>query len=625
MRLRSVFLPGILLAAGAVSSPFLLAQSPVQSCNATPAPAWCAAVEGDRSQGWRRQHRSEVMARNGMVAASQPLAAQVGLDILKKGGNAIDAAVATAATLTLMEPMNVGPAGDLFAIVYVAKENKLYALNASGMAPTGQTVARMNAAGYAASEKTRGPGSGMPSGGILTVTVPGAVWGWDEVLHRFGTMTFKETLQPAIDYAEQGFPVSERIAHDWRLPPGLTPSPGDVRGCCTEIDPDAAATWYIDGKPPEPGQIFRNLGLAKTYRILQQKGRAGFYTSEVAQAIVAKSKALGGTMTMEDLAGYAGEWVTPAATVYHGYDISTLPPPAQTWATGELLNILEVCVPSWTNGQSLAALGPANAKYWHLVVEAKKLAFQDLYRYNGDPNFVEVPLDRLLSKEYARSLCGRVDPNHAAQLPKSSADGTGDTIVLSTADRWGNMVAWVNSLYSSFGSGIVVPGYGITLHNRGGLFTLDAASPNAIAPHKRPFNTLSAAFVTQNAQPSPMRMTVTLMGGDMQAQGIAQVLLNVLDLGANVQAATDMARFRHNQMPNVLGLESALFRLVGGPLKAMGHQVESIDGDTVGGYQSILFTPGPNAPAGRGGALDPITGFYRGGSDHRKDGQAIGY
>jgi len=196
MRLRSVFLPGILLAAGAVSSPFLLAQSPVQSCNATPAPAWCAAVEGDRSQGWRRQHRSEVMARNGMVAASQPLAAQVGLDILKKGGNAIDAAVATAATLTLMEPMNVGPAGDLFAIVYVAKENKLYALNASGMAPTGQTVARMNAAGYAASEKTRGPGSGMPSGGILTVTVPGAVWGWDEVLHRFGTMTFKETLQP---------------------------------------------------------------------------------------------------------------------------------------------------------------------------------------------------------------------------------------------------------------------------------------------------------------------------------------------------------------------------------------------------------------------------------------------
>ena len=341
MRLRSVFLPGILLAGGAVSSSFLLAQSPVQSCNASRAPAWCSAVEGDRSQGWLNQHRSEVMARNGMVTTSQPLAAQVGIDILKKGGNAIDAAVATAAALTLMEPMNVGPAGDLFAVIYVAKENKLYALNASGMAPTGQTIARMNAAGYAASDKTRGPGSGMPPGGVLTVTVPGAVWGWDEVLHRFGTMTFKETLQPAIDYAEQGFPVSERIAHDWIIPPGLTATPGDVRGCCTHIDPDAIATWYINGQPPAPGQIFRNPGLAKTYRILQEKGRAGFYTGEVAQAIVAKSKALGGTMTMEDLASYTGEWVTPAATTYHGYDIATLPPPAQTWATEELLNILE--------------------------------------------------------------------------------------------------------------------------------------------------------------------------------------------------------------------------------------------------------------------------------------------
>ena len=408
-------------------------------------------------------------------------------------------------------------------------------------------------------------------------------------------------------------------------PPGLAATAGEVRGCCSRIDPDAVATWYINGQPPAPGQIFRNPGLAKTYRILQEKGRAGFYTGEVAQAIVAKSKSLGGTMTVEDLAGYAGEWVTPAATTYHGYDISTLPPPAQTWATDELLNILGACVPSWTNGQTLASLGPANPKYWHLVVEAKKLAFEDLYKYNGDPNFVKVPLERLLSNEYAKSLCGRVDPNRAAPMPTSTANSNGDTIVLSTADRWGNMVAWVNSLYSSFGSGVVVPGYGLTLHNRGGLFTLDPASPNAIAPHKRPFNTLSAAFVTQNSRPSPMRMTVTLMGGDMQAQGIAQVLLNVLDLGANVQAATDMARFRHNQMPNVLGLESALFRLVGGPLKAMGHQVESIDGDTVGGYQAILFTPDPNAPGGPDGALQPIKGFYRGGSDHRKDGQAIGY
>jgi gamma-glutamyltranspeptidase / glutathione hydrolase len=463
----------------------------------------------------------------------------------------------------------------------------------------------------------------MPTGGILTVTVPGTVWGWDEVLHRFGSLTFNETLQPAIDYAEQGFPVSERIAHDWRIPRGLPPAAGDPRGCCTKVDPDGIATWYVNGQPPTPGQIFRNPDLAKTYRILQQKGRDGFYKGEVAQAIVAKSHALGGMMTLDDLAAYGGEWVSPVVTNYHGYDVSTLPAPAQTWATDEMLNILEACVPLWAPGQTLATLGPANPKYWHLVVEAKKLAFNDLYAYNGDPNFVSVPLDRLLSKPYAKSLCGRVSPDRASGMtPVSQAGGLGDTIVLSTADRWGNMVAWVNSLYNGFGSGITVPGYGLTLHNRGGLFTLDPKSPNVIAPNKRPFNTLSAGFVMQGGRPM---MTVTLMGGDMQAQGIAQVLLNVLDLGANLQAATDMARFRHNQMPNVLGLESQLFALVGGQLKAMGHKVESINGDTVGGYQAIMFSPDPNAPGAAGGGLAPIKGFYRAGSDHRKDGQAAGY
>ena len=237
MRLRSVFLPGILLAGGAVSSSFLLAQSPVQSCNASRAPAWCSAVEGDRSQGWLNQHRSEVMARNGMVTTSQPLAAQVGLDILKKGGNAIDAAVATAAALTLMEPMNVGPAGDLFAVIYVAKENKLYALNASGMAPTGHDDRKDECRGLRRLRQDPWSGFGDASGRHPDRHRPGAVWGWDEVLHRFGTMTFKETLQPAIDYAEQGFPVSERIAHDWIIPPGLTATPGDVRGCCTQHRP----------------------------------------------------------------------------------------------------------------------------------------------------------------------------------------------------------------------------------------------------------------------------------------------------------------------------------------------------------------------------------------------------
>ena len=600
---------------------FLTAQSPVASCNASPKPAWCSGVPGDRSQGWLSQRRSEVMARNGVVATSQPLAAQAGLDVLKKGGNAIDAAVATAAVLTVVEPMMVGPAGDLFLIVYIAKEHKLYALDASGKAPSGQTLARMNGLGYVWDPKNWAPGSGMPQRGILSVTVPGAVWGWDEVLRRFGTMTFKETLQPAIDYAEQGFPVSERIAFDWRLPNAFGPVAGDARGCCTQRDADAVATWYVNGRPPVAGQIFRNPGLARTYRLLQQQGRTGFYTGEVARALVDKSTSVGGTMTMADLANYSGEWVTPARTNYHGYDVFTLPPPAQTWATDEILNILEECVPVWAPGRTLASFGPASAKYWHFVVEAKKLAFQDLYAFNADPNFSKVPLDRLLSKAHAKSLCARVNPDRASTpAAGSSTDTGGDTIVLSAADRDGNMVAWVNSLFSIFGSGVTVPGYGISLHNRAGLFTLDPRSPNVIAPQKRPFNTLSAGFVMRNDQPL---MTVTLMGGDMQAQGIAQVLLNVLDLGANVQAASDMARFRHVQVPNVLTMESPLAARVGPALRAMGHNVQSVNGDNMGGYQAIMFTPDETAAPATPGS--PIRGFFRAGSDHRKDGQAVGF
>ena len=599
------------------------AQSPVQSYNESPAPAWCRAVAGDRSQGWLAQRRSEVLARNGIVATSHPLAAEAGLEILRRGGNAIDAAVTASAVLSVVEPMNVGPAGDLFAVVYVARERKVYALNASGKAPAAQTLARMNELGYRWNPKNWSPGSGMPPAGILTVTVPGAVWGWDDVLRRFGTMTFKETLKPAIDYAEQGFPVSERVAHDWRLPRGLTKAPGDPRGCCTEVDPDSVATWYTNGRPPVAGQLQTNPGLARTFRLLQAQGRDGFYRGEVARALLAKSASAGGMMTLEDLASYSGEWSAPARSVYHGYDIYTLPPPAQTWAAGEILNILEACVPSWAPGQTLATLGPANPLYWHFVVEAKKLAFNDLYAFNADPTFAAVPVERLLSQSHARSLCSRVNPKRASGTAAGgNADTGSDTIVLSAADRDGNMVAWVNSLYDSFGSGLTVPGYGITLHNRGNLFTLDPKSPNVIAPGKRPFNTLSAGFVMRGEQPL---MTVTLMGGDMQAQGIAQVLLNVLDLGANLQAATDMARFRHRQVPNLLTMESPLAALVGGPLRAMGHEVQSVNGDTMGGYQAIMFTPDTAVPGATPGTRQPIRGFYRAGSDHRKDGQAVGF
>jgi gamma-glutamyltranspeptidase/glutathione hydrolase len=597
------------LVAGAAIAVIAQTVPAMPSCSGIPRPAFCEAVRGDRAEGWLAQTRSEVMAPHGVVVASQPLAAQAGLRILQQGGNAIDAAVATAAVLNVVEPMMVGIGGDLFTLIYSAKEHKLFVLNASGMAPSGATLAHFNALGYHASAANWGPGSGMPPGGILPVTVPGTVWGWDAVLKRFGTMTLKEALAPAVDYAQNGFPVSERIAADWRLPPALP-----LRGCCSELDPDSVKTWYVNGKPVTTGQRFRNPDLAHALQMIQQQGVDAFYRGDIARAIVAKSAALGGTMTLEDLAAYKGEWVEAATTTYHGFDVMELPPPAQAWATNEMLNILEACVPKWAPGQTLAGLGPANAKYWHLMIEAKKLAYTDLYRYNADPNAVAVPIGRLLSKPYAASLCGKVDPARASSPgPKGNADGNGDTIVLSAGDSAGNMVSWVNSNFDEFGSGITVPGYGFILHNRGSLFSLDANSPNAIAPHKRPFNTLSAGFVMKNNQPV---MTVTLMGGDMQAQGHEQILVDVFDLGANLQAASDMARYRHSQIANVLRLESSLFRLVGAPLAAMGHAVRSINGRDVGGVQWLMFTPNVDGSPG---------GFYRAGSDFRKDGQAAGW
>jgi gamma-glutamyltranspeptidase/glutathione hydrolase len=572
------------------------------SCDAVLAPAFCSAVRGTRAEGWPSQSRSEVMAQHGMVVTSQPLAAQAGLQILKQGGNAIDAAVATAGVLSLTEPMMVGVGSDLFAVIYIAREKKVYVLNASGTAPTGATVERFNKLGYHWDPKNWGPASGMPGYGILTVTVPGAVWGWQEVLKRFGKMSFRQVLEPAAQYAQDGFPVSERIAHDWHLPNALP-----LVGCCTATDPDSIKTWYLNGESPKPGQIFRNIDLARTFRLLQEKGAEAFYQGEIAKAIIAKSTALGGTMTLEDLAGYHGEWVDAARTRYHGYDIIELPPPAQAWAANEMLNILQACMPRWAPGQTLASLGPTNPVYWHLMVEAKKLAYADLYQYNADPNFASIPLAKLLSESYAASLCAKVDPRQASRPgPTGNFALPGDTIVLSTADSEGNMVSWVNSNYSQWGSGITVPGYGFLLHNRGGLFTLDPKSPNVIEPHKRPFNTLSAGLVMQGGT---RLMTVTLMGGDMQAQGHAQLLVDILDLGANVQAAADMARFRHRQISNELGLEPALFDLVGQKLIALGHTVKSISGADVGGVQSIMA----------------IDGYYRAGSDLRKDGQAVGW
>jgi gamma-glutamyltranspeptidase/glutathione hydrolase len=601
---------GLAAAIAAVAlTPARAAPPAAAPCAGTPAAAFCAGVSGVRAEGWKAQSRSEVIAQHGIVATSQPLAAQAGLRILAQGGNAIDAAVAAAAVLNVVEPMMTGMGGDLFAIVYVAKEKKLHALNASGMAPSGATIERLHALGFDADPKNHGPGSGMPEFGILPVTVPGAVWGWQELLKRFGTRTFKEVLKPAIDYAENGFPVSERIASDWKLPDAVRMASGGMAP-----DPDSVRAWYIDGRPPVAGEVFRNPDLAHAFRLLQQHGRAAFYRGEIAKAIVAKSAAQGGTMTLEDLAAYRGQWADPAASRYHGYDVFELPPPSQDWAAQEMLNILEACVPRWAPGETLATLGPASPRYWHFLVEAKKLAYADLFAYNGDPDFVTVPLARLLSPAHAASLCGRVDPTRAAgTAPVGTPGGRGDTIVIAVADRDGNMVSWVSSNYEHFGSGLTVPGYGFVLHDRGALFSLDPKSPNALAPHKRPFNTLSAGFVMHDGAPF---MTITLMGGDMQAQGHAQTLVDVLDLGANVQASADMARFRHSQVANALSLETPLYDLVGAKLAAMGHTVKSASGEEMGGVQVIMFVAGADGP---------LAGYYRSGSDFRKDGAAVGW
>ncbi len=561
------------------------------------------AVRGDRAEGWLAQSRSPVIARNGMVATSQPLAAQAGLRILMQGGNAVDAAVATAAALNVTEPMNVGFGGDLFAIVYIAKEHAVHVLDASGIAPSGATLARMHELGYTYDPAHWGPGSGMPPGGILDVTVPGAAWGWDELARRYGTMPLSRVLAPAIAYASNGFPVSERIAHDWTLPNALP-----LRGCCTKLDSDSVATWYVNGKAPSEGQIFRNPQLAHALTLLGKYGRDVFYKGEIAHAIVKKSQALGGTMTLDDLAAYHGVWRDPVRTMYHRYDVLELPPPSQGFATIEALNVLQQCVPKAASGQTLASLGPANALYWHLLIEAKKLAYADLYRYNADPQHASIPLARLLSVNYAQSLCAKIDPSRASspQAPGESS-GAGDTIVLSTADRFGNMVSWVNSNYDGFGSGITVPGYGFILHDRGGLFTLDPKSPNVLAPQKRPFNTLCAGFIMRAGKPYA---TIGLMGGDMQAQGHEQVIVDLIDLGANVQQAGDMARFRHDQVSNTLMLESPLYDLVGEKLRAMGHNVKSTSRAPMGGYQAIMLLP---------------NGAYAAGSDFGKDGEAVGW
>jgi gamma-glutamyltranspeptidase/glutathione hydrolase len=566
------------------------------------------AVPATRPVGYLDQTRSEVLARNGVAATSNPLATAAAERILLKGGNAVDAAVAASATLGAVEPMSTGMGGDLFAIIWSAKDKKLYSLASSGWAPKAWTVDYFT--------DTLGVDR-VPSSGINSAVVPGTVSGWDALLKRFGSMGFKEVLEPAASYAEDGFPLHERMHGQWRS-----------AATALSRDADSAKTWLPGGQAPAMYSVFRNPDMAHTLRLIQKKGRDAFYKGDIAKAIVEKSRTAGGVIAMDDLAKYQSEWVTPLSTEYHGYEVHQLPPPGQGFAALEMLNILEVCAPRL--GLNLAELGPRDPQYWHLLIEAKKLAYSDLHRYNADPKFTKPPLDRLLTKDYAATLCEKIDPDQARPVEVNGSD-LGSTVYFATADRWGNMVSLVNSNYSDFGSKVTVPGHGFVLANRGSGFTLDKAHPNVVEPRKRPFITIIASFITKDRQPV---MAFGNMGGGTQPQAHAQHIINMIDLGMNVQATTDVARFDHSQDDDVTDLDSYLFDLVGPKLQEMGHNVDRARGHA-GGYQGILFEPDPRLPApilpdGKGDRTGeayerPVNGVYRAGSDPRKDGHAGGW
>lgn len=585
--MRTLLLAGLLVTTGAIAA------EPAQR------PPIDAALSGDRASGMARQTRSEVLARNGMVATSQPLAAEAGLRILQAGGNAIDAAIATAAVLNVVEPESAGIGGDAFAIVWLAKEKKLIAMNASGRAPAAATLAAYRARGL----------TEMPLHGILSATVPGAVDGWDALLKRAGTMGFDTLLAPAVRIAEEGFPITERIRQDWNY--GAKVIAGD---------PESVRVYLPGGQPPPLYGIFRNPDLARTFRLLQSGGRDAFYKGPIADAIVARSKALGGLIEKADFAQSFVTWDAPISTDYRGYDVYEMPPSTQGFAALEMLNIASVCAPRL--GLDIAKAGPRSPDYWHFMVEAKKLAYADLERFNGDPAFSPVPVARLISKDYAATLCAKIDMKRARPA-ESSREAIGGTVYLATADAQGNMVSFIYSVYDTFGSGVTVPGHGFVLGDRGALFSLDPASPNVIAPNKRPFHTLLPGFLMKDGHPVA---AFGLMGGSQQAQGHAQVIVDILDFGANLQAASDAARFSHFQGKDILTMETALAADVGPALTARGHKVVPETGEEMGGYQAIRFIPedgtslpGPATPGG------PINGTYVGASDHRKDGLAIGW
>jgi gamma-glutamyltranspeptidase/glutathione hydrolase len=555
---------------------------PVMSSGQTTPPAAQSSVEGKNPLPV--PGRSVVTTTLGIVAASQPLAAKAGADVLDAGGNAIDAAIAANAVLGLVEPHMNGVGGDLFAIIYEAKTGKLHGLNASGWAPSGLTPALLAERGL-----TR-----MPNNGVFSMTVPGAVAGWDAMRSRFGTRSFAELLAPAIWYAENGFPVTEVIAEEW--------AEAERKLSAT---PEARATYFLGDRPPKFGEIFRNPNLAATLKRIAADGRNGFYRGPTADAIIALSKSGGGTFTAADLDEYQVEWQEPIKTTYRGWTVYELPPQGQGIAALMMLNIME--------RYPLGEWGFHDPRGLHVMIEAKKLAYADMLRYVGDPKFNRVPVAQMLSREHAAARASLLDQSKAAcdvmpaQIAGLEGAHGGDTIYLTVIDAEGNIVSLIQSVYSAFGSGLVPPKAGFAMHNRGALFTIEANHPNTLAPRKRPLHTIIPAFMEKDGT----RIGFGIMGGWTQSQAHAQFVSNIVDHGMTIQQALEAGRFVKNSFRGCdVNLEALIPATARDALAKLGHEIRVVGPrtDTFGRGQAVMSTP---------------NGVHFGASEPRHDGAAI--
>jgi gamma-glutamyltranspeptidase / glutathione hydrolase len=538
--------------------------------------AVCFAVS---SFGQGRDYgRSMVITQQGIAATSQTLASQAGAQILAKGGSAVDAAIAANAVLGVVEPMMNGIGGDLFVIYWDAKTGKLTGLNASGPAPRGLNPEFLAKQGF----------QSIPEG-IHSVTVPGAVDGWAKMHQRFGKLPWKDLFAAAIAYVEQGFPVTEDAQRYW------SGSTGTLRS-----HPETSRVYLPGGRAPRVGEVFKNLAMAKTYRILAEKGPDAFYKGEIATAILKTSQQLGGTMTAQDLASFSSEWVEPISTEYRGWKVYELPPNGQGLAVLEMLNIMET--------SAAAAGGPYNAAELHRRIESMKLAYSDL-RFNGDPRFADIPVRGLLSKDYARKRAAAIDPQKANCTVAAGAPVFGETTYLTTVDKDGNIASWIQSLYDYFGSGVTVEGMGFLLHDRGQNFTLTRGSANVLAGGKRPSHTIIPGFMEKG----DLHIGFGIMGGSNQAMAHAQFVSNVVDYDLNIQQAVESARFRKNGAPGCdVRIEGRVPPAVIQGLKDLGHQVQTVspyDSAVTGRGQAILFN---SASKTKFGASDP-----------RADGSAV--